>query len=82
MDEPLFIDSVVAKDTVYNIIRDEKNDLRTIETKLFIEKLWQRYRPYADPHFKQQIQVDFHARFWEMYLTCACLDQSRCLPGR
>lgn len=76
MDEQLFIKNIVAKNPLYNIIRDEEDEPCNIEIRLFIEDLWKRYQPYADPHFRQQIQVDIHARFWEMYLTCAFLDKS------
>lgn len=39
-----------------------------------MEELWQKYRPYSDANFKQQIQIDFDSRFWEMYLTCTLLE--------
>jgi len=71
--EELFIEGIVAKAPIYNIIRDEKNDSYIVEVRSFAQELWQTYSPYADTDFKQQIQVDFHARFWEMYLTCTFL---------
>lgn len=46
----------------------------TREIKLFSEKLWERYQEYADRHFRAEIQHNFHARFWEMYLTCTLLE--------
>jgi hypothetical protein len=39
--------------------------------RAFVESLWDRFRGFADPHFLTEIRRDFHARFWEMYLTCA-----------
>jgi hypothetical protein len=41
--------------------------------KKFAEQLWSEYYPYADANFLTEIRHDFHARFWEMYLTCALL---------
>lgn len=82
IDNSLFTDGIVAQDPVYNLICDERNDQRTIESKVFTDELWEKYQPYADPNFRQQIQIDFHARFWEMYLTGACLDQSLPVRGR
>jgi hypothetical protein len=46
------------------------------KAKSFAERLWKDYRPYADPHFLTEIRRDFCARFWEMYLCCALLEQS------
>jgi hypothetical protein len=44
--------------------------------KEFAEQLWMQYYPYADANFLTEIRQDFHARFWEMYLTCTLLQQS------
>ena len=76
MTDKFFIENVAAEDTIYNIIRDEKDEPYIVEVRVFVEELWQSYSQYADTHFRQQIQVDFHARFWEMYLTCAFLKNS------
>lgn len=80
MNDNLFIESAVAKDHIYNIIRDDKDEPYIVEVKSFVEQLWQQYQPFADTDFRQKIQEDFHARFWEMYLTCAFLDHT--LPVR
>jgi len=80
--EELFIEGIVAKDPIYNIIRDEKNDSYIVEVRSFAQELWQTYSPYADTDFRQQIQVDFHARFWEMYLTCTFLKASLSVISR
>lgn len=80
MTDKLFVEGVVAKDPIYNIIRNEKHEPYIVEVRVFMEELWQMYHPYADTHFRQQIKVDFHARFWEMYLTCTFLKRS--LPVR
>jgi hypothetical protein len=45
--------------------------------RLFAEQLWGQYFPYADEHFLGEIRHDFAARFWEMYLTCALLENAQ-----
>lgn len=32
------------------------------------DKLWIKYKPYADRHFPNQIRTNFHQRSWEMYV--------------
>lgn len=32
------------------------------------DKLWKKYKPYADRHFLNQIRTNFHQRTWEMYV--------------
>ena len=41
------------------------------EAREFIENLWVHYRQYADKDFVKKVPLEFHSRFWEMYLTCA-----------
>lgn len=71
---PLFIEGIQAEDIVYNHIRDSDWPQKKA-AKEFVENLWATYEPYADYNFPDQIQRNFHARFWEMYLTCTLLDQ-------
>lgn len=40
-----------------------------------LEVMWLRFEPFADKHFESQILVDFHARFWELWLGNMLLDQ-------
>jgi hypothetical protein len=75
MDDDLFINSVQAPDPEYNIIRDRQEPY-PMEVKSFMEDLWRKYQPYADKHFRQQMQVDLDSRFWEMYLACTFLENS------
>jgi hypothetical protein len=49
---------------------------------LLLEAMWRKYQPYADADFKRQIQCDFAARFWEMYLACTLLDNGVPLSAR
>jgi len=73
MVEKLFIDDITPCDELYRIIRDED---RCAELKSYMENLWATYHPYADKDFPRQLPQDFHARFWEMYLTCTLIDKS------
>lgn len=58
-------------DPKYLLVRDNP---RFHEQKLFLESLWQVFLPYADPKFKNELALQFHPRFWEMYLACTLLE--------
>ena len=73
MAEDLFIYEIDTAEELYRIIRDEK---RCAEYKSYMLGLWETYSPYADRDFPQQLAQDFHARFWEMYLTCTLVHNS------
>ncbi|GAI40704.1 unnamed protein product, partial [marine sediment metagenome] len=73
MAEHLFIDNIKPCDELYRIIRDEN---RGVKYKSYMENLWEMYHPYADSDFPMQLPQDFHARFWEMYLTCTLICNS------
>ncbi len=73
MTEELFIDNIATVDELYRIIRDEE---RVAGLKSYMENLWETYYPYADRDFPKQLAQDFHARFWEMYLTCTLISMS------
>jgi hypothetical protein len=75
MGEKLFVNDIQAPDQTYNIIRDRQEPY-PMQIKSFMEELWLKYQPYADRHFKQQMQVDLDSRFWEMYLACTLLENS------
>lgn len=40
----------------------------TTERREKFDKLWIKYKPYADRHFLTQIKTNFHQRSWEMYV--------------
>jgi hypothetical protein len=61
-----------APDPAYCNLRDADH---CIEWKAYCESLWQRYAPHADPHFLREIRIQFHPRFWEMYLAVTFLDR-------
>ncbi len=39
------------------------------------DRLWKRYKPYADRHFLSQIRTNFHQRSWEMYVGNILLEK-------
>jgi type I restriction enzyme S subunit len=61
----LFSTNTLASHPDYLSIRDD-GELQTEKDSL--ERLWTAYEPYADPDFKSQLALQFHPRFWEMYL--------------
>ena len=73
MVEKLLSDAINPSDELYRIIRDEE---RCVKDKSYVENLWDTYQPYADRDFPKQLAQDFHARFWEMYLTCTLVHNS------
>ncbi len=68
----LFDPSINATDDDYRILRNTPEHKPQRE---FVRDLWARYRPYADQNFVSEIAANFQARFWEMYLACALMDQ-------
>jgi hypothetical protein len=59
-----------ASDPAYVNLRDLQEEW-IIPAREFVESLWGRFREFADLHFLTEVRSNFHARFWEMYLTCA-----------
>ncbi|MEQ1802610.1 MAG: hypothetical protein ABL989_11860 [Gammaproteobacteria bacterium] len=47
-----------------------------------LERLWQRFEPYADPNFRVAFAREPEARFWEMALGVALLDAGKALRPR
>lgn len=43
-------------------------------TRLWLESLWAAFSPYADADFLTQARIDFHARFWEMFVANVFLE--------
>lgn len=75
----LFDPKIKLTDEVYRIVRDKP---RHKAKKDFLERLWQKYEPYADRGFKKIIAREFHQRFWEMYLACALMEQGHQLKPK
>ena len=59
-------------DLGYRNIRDKP---RAVQYKQFVEELWTRFYPLADPHFREDARHHFLQRFWEMYLAVTLLEQ-------
>lgn len=70
--DSIFLDPAEDPKSLYAIIKNSTNP-KAIEVKKSLDKLWGWYSPFADALFKKEFQRDFHARFWEMYLTCTLL---------
>lgn len=79
--KPLFDKNVSATDPMYIFLRDADGH-KAIELRHYAEGLWNKYYPYADRHFLVEIGIDFHARFWEMYLTCTFMDKGYEISSR
>lgn len=67
----IFETTKIASDRKYILVRDEP---RFEEQKIFLEKLWGSYAPFADINFRDELSLQFHPRFWEMYLACAFIE--------
>ena len=52
-------------------LRDTPSEKRERD---ILEKLWARFKPYADANFKTAIASDFQSHLWEMYLAVTLLD--------
>lgn len=57
---------------LYTRLRD-LSDAHTVERRKFIQDLWSEYEPYAPKGFPKKLQIEFHQRWWEMYLTVGLL---------
>jgi hypothetical protein len=71
MNNNLFEHMQKATDKTYISIRDNP---KFSEQKNMAENMWKKFSPFADPHFKEEICLQFHQRFWEMYLGCSFMD--------
>lgn len=65
----VFRASIEGEDLGYKNIRDGNHHMEVAAREL-CEELWPVFEPLADPHFINQLQIDFNSRFWEMDLTC------------
>jgi hypothetical protein len=55
---------------------------RLVQIRQGLEKLWQRYEPYADKNFVSEFGRHPEERFWEMYLGGRLLDGRKALRKR
>lgn len=68
-----FFSSAQADNPFYNRILDNLNPDYN-GARDFVEAMWQKYEPYAEPGFLDDAKKDFHAKTWEMYLGCLFLE--------
>jgi hypothetical protein len=66
----LFDSSIPSNDQVYIAVRDYGH---LVDARNHVEELWRCFEPYADLHFRNEIAVNFQARYWEMYLGYVAL---------
>jgi len=66
------------KGATYEHLRSSSHPT-ALHAKKYTDSLWATYEPYADTNFEAGLRVDFHARFWEMYLTCLLISQGKAI---
>lgn len=70
-----------ATDPAYLNLRAGGQD-HLVAARSFIESMWAQFHGFADANFLTEVRRDFHARFWEMYLTCTMLQSANRLGYR
>jgi len=60
-----------CEDIAYQHTRD---DPRGAVHKRFVEELWAKFYPLADPHLREDARNYFLQRFWEMYLAVGLVE--------
>lgn len=66
MTTNLFRQTRPGEDKLYARIRD---DVLGKSYRHSLELMWSDYREYAPKGFPKKLQIEFHQRWWEMYLT-------------
>ena len=59
-----------GENALYARLRDSL-DPHAVERRDFFAKLWEQFEPLAPKGFQKKLQIEFHQRWWEMYLTVA-----------
>lgn len=58
-----------------NIYTFNRNNPSRIDLLKYMERLWEKYRPYCgDSHFVSEFKDKFRARWWELFLANSILD--------
>ena len=68
--ESVFLSKLDREDSLYRAIRDLECHERY---RTILEKMWDGYKQHAPRGFKQNLQISFHSRWWEMYLSLGLL---------
>lgn len=58
---------------LYARLRDW-HDQHSAERRDFFHALWSEFEPFAPTGFAKKLQIEFHQRWWEMYLVVALLN--------
>lgn len=64
----LLLPSRAGENPLYTRLRDSP-DPHATERREFFAWLWAQYEPFAPKGFPKKLQIEFHQRWWEMYLT-------------
>ena len=70
MTSKLFLSTRRGEDKLYAWIRDHE---RGEPYRQRFESMWLEYCPHAPKGFRNKLQIEFHQRWWEMYLTIGLL---------
>jgi hypothetical protein len=62
----------IGEHPLYARLRDCP-DPHSAERREFFQALWKQYEPFAPKGFAKKLQIEFHQRWWEMYLTVGLL---------
>jgi len=73
MGNKLFLDNLKSTDEIYLLVRDSPRD-ELVNARKYMTELWSVYQEFSDKDYPIQLAQDFHARFWEMYLTCVLIN--------
>ncbi len=57
---------------LYTRLRDG-TDPHSVKRRAFFNALWREYSPLASKGFPKKLQMEFHQRWWEMYLVAGML---------
>lgn len=70
-----------GSDKIYNAIREEINPICK-RAKAFINNLWETVNPFLDSDFSSKLPLEFHQRFWELYMAASVLESNLHLVPR
>jgi hypothetical protein len=70
--KPLLQPKREGEHLLYARIRDQ-TDPHSEERRQLFSEMWAEYAPFAPKGFAKKLQVEFHQRWWEMYLAVALL---------
>jgi len=75
-DMHFFVPSLLSSHKMDDLYSRLKDDPAGSDLKDKIEDLWNEYKSFAPKRFLKEAQINFHQRWWEMYLTVGLLHAS------